>query len=73
MSKITLKIVGDRTMHCGGCENGVRFSLNQVPGVIEVNPDRATQLVEVIADPGIAVETLSAQMDQLGYQVQVLN
>jgi len=73
MSKITLKIVGERTMHCGGCENGVRFSLSQLPGVEQVNPDRITQLVEVsLSSEETGIEQLKAQLEYLGYQAETV-
>ena len=39
---ITLKIVGDNTMHCGGCENTVKFALKQLAGVARVEAERQT-------------------------------
>ena len=69
MSKITLKIVGDHLMNCGGCEGKVQNALSQIPGVAEVSPDRNTQLVEVtlLSEP-IGLEQLNAQLETIGYQ-----
>ena len=48
---MTLEVVGDYTIHCGGCENTIQFSLSRLPGVQRVDADRKTQLIEIDLDP----------------------
>lgn len=49
-SNLTLEVVGDYTIHCGGCENTIQFSLSRLPGVQRVDADRSTQLIEIDLD-----------------------
>jgi len=48
---IKLKVVGDNTIHCAGCENTIQFSLSRLPGVRTVDADRNTQLIKIDLDP----------------------
>lgn len=54
--KIDIEVVGDKKMHCGGCESRVRFALQRMPGVhggpgrlhksahsLRFNPEQVTQ------------------------------
>ena len=34
--RLNLKIMGEQTMHCSGCERTVQFTLARVPGVRSV-------------------------------------
>ena len=69
--QIILKITGDRIMTCGGCENGVKMALSQVPGVEAVVPDRTTQMVTVNLKPeGAEISALLGSMANLGYQAE---
>ncbi len=66
-----LKVVGEQTIHCGGCENAIRIALSQLPGVKQVKADHKTQLVEVSADVERAdLETVRERLDWMGYQVE---
>ena len=68
MSKVTMKIVGDHKMNCGGCEGNVRNTLSQLPGVAEVLADKNTQLVEVkLASDETGFEQLKAKLETIGY------
>ena len=72
MSKLTLKVVGDHKMNCGGCEGNVQRTLSMLPGVAEVKADRNTQLVEVSfsGDP-LALPVMAQQLETIGYQVEL--
>ena len=66
----TLKVIGQQTMHCGGCENTVQFTLKQVPGVQEVEACYQTQLIKLTFDPQNAgLEQIKQELDWIGYQV----
>ncbi len=64
-----LKVVGEQTIHCGGCESAIRMSLSQLSGVKKVKADHKTQLVEVSADvEQTDPEAVRARLDWMGYQ-----
>jgi copper chaperone CopZ len=66
----TLKVVGERTMHCGGCENTVKFALQQLPGVQEVEATHKTQLINLTFDPQtLNLKQVLQELDWIGYQV----
>ncbi len=69
--KITYKVVGEQTMHCGGCERTVKFTLKRLPGVEAVEADHRTQQIEVSlnADETDAAEIKGA-LDWIGYEVE---
>ncbi len=72
MKQVALKIVGSNTMHCGGCENSVKFVLSDLAGVERVEADHHTQSVRVAyneekAEPSHIVEELAT----LGYQAEL--
>ena len=71
--KVSLKIVGDKIMNCGGCEGNVKFALSQIPGVNEVNPDRNTQMVDVsLSSDDINLDAMKAALTEIRYQAQVI-
>lgn len=68
---VTLKVIGDRTIHCSGCENTVQFTLSQLPGVESVKADHHTQLIElstVVEQSDL--EDIKAQLEWIGYEVE---
>ncbi|MDH5507315.1 MAG: heavy-metal-associated domain-containing protein [Anaerolineae bacterium] len=68
---LKFKVTGDRRMNCGGCENGVKSTLKQLPGVIEVLADRNTQMIEVSLESGEpGADALISQLSAIGYQVE---
>lgn len=69
--KLTLKIIGEQTMHCAGCERTVKFTLSHLPGVREVKADRKAQTIEVdLVSAETNLEKVKAQLDWIGYQVE---
>ena len=46
LEKIMLKVIGQNTMHCNGCERTIKFMLAQFPGVGEIQADHKTQKIE---------------------------
>ncbi|GIK37023.1 MAG: copper-translocating P-type ATPase [Chloroflexota bacterium] len=66
----TLKVMGEQTMHCGGCENSVKFVLGQLPGVQSVEASHKTQQINLTFDPEILnLEQVHQALDRLGYEV----
>ena len=68
---LKLKVVGEQTLHCGGCERTVQLTLSQLPGVREVKADFKTQDIEVVlASDETDLEKVKAELDWIGYQVE---
>ena len=66
-----LKVTGEQTLHCGGCERTVQFTLSQLPGVREVKADFKTQDIEVVlTSDETDLEKVKAELDWIGYQVE---
>lgn len=57
-------------MTCGGCENAVRRTLQQVDGVEDVTASHAASLVGVTFDATkVTVATLKEKIEGLGYDI----
>ncbi len=68
---LKLKVVGEQTMHCMGCETAVRFTLSMLPGVRGVEVDHKTQAIEIdygSNDPDL--EKVMSELEWIGYQVE---
>ena len=66
----TLRVTGEQTMHCGGCESTVKFTLKQMPGVHDVAASHKTQLIKLTFDPQRAdLERIQQELGWIGYQV----
>ncbi len=67
---LTLEVVGQQTLHCGGCERTVEFTLSQLPGVRVINVDHTTQLIEIaLTGDETDLEKVKAELEWIGYQV----
>lgn len=67
-----LKVVGDHTMHCSGCESTVRYTLSRLPRVREVKADHRSQLIEIELDRGgLDLEKVRAELEWIGYEVEL--
>ncbi len=67
---LKLKVVGDHTMHCAGCERSITFSLSQLPGVEEVKADWKTQAIQIdLSSDEVDLEKIKAELDWIGYEV----
>lgn len=65
-----LKVVGEQSMHCGGCENTVKFALKQLPGVQTVEASHKTQLIQLSFAPQVVdLKRVQQELDWIGYQV----
>ena len=66
-----LKVIGDHTMHCAGCERSITFSLSQLPGVEEVKADWKTQAIQIdFSSDEVDLEKIKAELDWIGYEVE---
>jgi copper chaperone len=70
--RIKLKVVGENSLHCSGCESTVEFTLRRLPGVLQVKADHQAQIIDVEAgsdEPDL--EQIEASLDWIGYQVKM--
>ncbi len=68
---LKLKVIGDHTMHCAGCERSITFSLSQLPGVGEVKADWKTQAIQIdFSSNEVDLEKIKAELDWIGYEVE---
>jgi heavy metal translocating P-type ATPase len=66
----TLKVIGEQTMHCGGCEQTVKFALGQLSGVQSVEASHKTQQINLTFDRQLLnLEQVHQALDRLGYEV----
>ena len=71
--KTTLKVTGSQTMHCGGCERTVTFTLSQLPGVEVIKADHKTQLIEIDLSEGETnLDKVKTELDWIGYEVEAV-
>ena len=69
---VNLKVVGDNTMHCSGCERTVEFTISHMPGVEKVKADHKTQAIEFVLTSGETdLEKVKDSLEWIGYQVEV--
>ena len=72
LETLKLKVIGDHTMHCAGCERSITFSLSQLPGVEEVKADLKTQAIQIeLSSDEVNLEKIKAELDWIGYEVVV--
>ncbi len=70
MRSQTLRVIGEQTMHCGGCENTVKFALKQLPGVQQVEASHGTQLIDLTFDTEkLNLERVRQELEWIGYKV----
>lgn len=66
----TLRVIGQQTMHCNGCEQTVKFTLKQLPGVQEVGASHKSQHIDLTFDPQVVdMERVRQELEWIGYQV----
>lgn len=69
VEKIELKVVGERTIHCNGCERTIERDLSQVPGVVRVEPSHETQRIQLaLDDERISLEAVQKRLRELGWK-----
>lgn len=69
---VKLKVVGERTIHCAGCENTVKLTLSRIPGVDEVQADHDSQLIQFAYAPGASdLEQVKTELEYIGYEVEL--
>lgn len=57
-------------IHCGACEDAIRTSLTRLEGVRVVEPDAATNRVEVVYDDAATgPDAIAERLETAGYPV----
>jgi copper chaperone CopZ len=57
-------------MHCESCSSAITTSLEKTDGVVEASADHVKGTAEAVYDPRkVEVETLKAEIEELGYTV----
>lgn len=70
--RIKLKVVGENSLHCSGCESTVEFTLRRLPGVFQVKADHHEQTIHVeVGSDELELEQIEASLDWIGYQVEM--
>ena len=68
---MTFKVVGDRSIHCNGCERSIKIALERFPEIGQVSADRITQQIEVsLNEQGVGMDLVKTELSNLGYQVE---
>ncbi|MBI3535984.1 MAG: heavy-metal-associated domain-containing protein [Chloroflexi bacterium] len=68
---LKLKVRGERTIHCSGCERTIERTLARRPGVTRVKADQQTQLIELVLDTDVINrEQVNKELEWIGYQVE---
>jgi copper chaperone CopZ len=72
MSTLKLKVVGQQTLHCDGCERTAEFTLSRLPGVKAVKADHKVQTIQVSMISGETdLGKVKAELERIGYQVEL--
>ncbi len=67
--RIGLTVDGEERMHCGACENRVRFALSRLPGVHGVEANAKTQHISVMLDDALtSVAALQERLVLAGFK-----
>ncbi len=71
IERLTLRIVGQRKLHCASCEQRVAEQLRSVSGVVDVQASASRQEVSVTYDPRQTdPEALRQVLERLGYRTK---
>lgn len=69
VEKAELKVVGERTIHCDGCERTIERGLSQIPGVVRVEPSHETQRIQLtLDDQRASLESIQMRLRELGWE-----
>ncbi|MCI0712329.1 MAG: heavy-metal-associated domain-containing protein [Chloroflexi bacterium] len=69
VTRQTWIIDGERTMHCAGCAQTVKFSIARLPEVVKIQADHRTQLIHIDVEAPTADfnEHILTELNNLGY------
>lgn len=70
LKDLTLRVKGERTIHCSSCEQTIERTLTRLAGVKRVKANHRTQNVELTLDTdAIELGKVKQELDWIGYQV----
>lgn len=73
INTLNLKVVGEHTLHCAGCERTAEFTLSRLPGVKAVKADHKAQTIQVsLESDETDLEKVKAELEWIGYEVEAL-
>ena len=73
IQSLNLKVIGEHTLHCAGCERTIEFTLSRLPGVQKVKADQKAQTIEIIPTSDILdLDKVKTELHWIGYQVEVV-
>ena len=71
LKSVTLEVIGDQQLHCGGCEDRAMRLLKAVKGVERVRARAASQRVEVQFDAAVLQPAAIAErLRTAGYETR---
>jgi copper chaperone CopZ len=74
LKSITLEVVGDQRIVCGGCEERIEGLLKRLEGVEKVRAKARNQRVEVLFDATrLDANTISNRLGNAGYQTKAVS
>ena len=72
LKSITLEVIGDQRIVCGGCEERIENLLKNLEGVDKVRAKSRSQRVEVLFDATrLDADTIAQRLGNAGYQTRV--
>lgn len=70
---LTLRVVGENKMNCGGCERSVTATLRELAGVENVRADHRTQDIQMwFGAEAPTMEQIKRELNDIGYQVEAV-
>ncbi len=69
VEKVELEVVGQRTIHCDGCERTIERGLSQMDGVVRVEPSHETQRIDLAIDSEkVSLVKVRERLHELGWE-----
>ncbi len=72
VNTLKLKVTGQQTLHCAGCERTAEVTLSRLPGVKSVKADHKVQMIQMSMVSGETdLGEVKAELKRIGYEVEV--
>lgn len=70
-NRIIMKVIGNHTMHCAGCERSIEFTLSQFPEIQRAKADWKSQAIEIdLKEKLIDIGRIKEELAWIGYEVE---
>lgn len=74
LKMVTFGVIGDKRLHCEGCERRVERMLKTLEGVRQVRASAGNQQIEVLFEtPALDANLIAQRIGKAGYEVKVSN